>query len=573
MNFTTKTENKIKSQSITQIAFGEVSEYLVKIEFEEECSPAEFSIIWEEDQIDMYGFWCSKSHSMHNLTPDWYMRENESRTATGMPLVCIYNKSEENRLTISLSDPASPTKILAGVVEENACLRFQIDLFSQMCPKMKEYEVTLRFDRRKMPLYKAIMNVRKWWNDLGYSCAYVPNESSLPMYSCWYSFHQRTIPDEIIYECEIAKSLGMDTGIVDDGWQTDDHSRGYAFCGDWKVCESKIPSMQDFVDRVHALGMKFMIWFSVPFVGFESENYERFRGKYLLTRHNVKASVLDPRYPDVRKFLADIYCDYVEKYGWDGLKLDFIDSFRYTEESQPYNEQMDTPSVEEGLQKLLAEATERLRKINPEIMIEFRQSYIGPIVSQYGNLFRVTDCPNDAYFNRLGSLDLRLTSDKIPVHSDMLMWNKKDTDESVMYQLLSIMFAVPQISVRFDNIAETHKALLKNFLSFWREHRDTILNGEIYVEGVDANYTLAKAQKDNQCVAVLYQNSVLKVEKGLTTYAFNSIGKDSIYIENEEDLSYELYDMFGKKYASGVISAGVNRIDVKNCGMASLKSL
>ena len=572
MNFTTKTENKIKSQSITQITFGEISEYLIKIELEEESSPSVYSIVWEEDQIDMYGFWSSKSHSMHNLTPDWYMRENESRTATGMPLVCIYSKSEENRVTISLSDPASPTNILAGVVEENACLRFKIDLFSQMCPKMKEYEVTLRLDRRAIPLSKAIIDTRKWWSELGFNCAYVPKEAALPMYSCWYSFHQRTIPDEILYELEIAKSLGMDTVIVDDGWQTDDNSRGYAFCGDWKVCEKKIPSMQDFVDRVHALGMKFMIWFSVPFVGFESENYERFRGKYLLTRHNVKASVLDPRYPEVRKFLTDIYCDNVSKYGWDGLKLDFIDSFRFTEESQPYNEEMDTPSVEVGLQKLLAEATERLRKINPEILIEFRQSYIGPIVSQYGNLFRVTDCPNDAYFNRIGSLDLRLTSDKIPVHSDMLMWNKKDTDESVMYQLLAIMFCVPQISVRFDNIAESHKALLKNFLSFWREHRHTLLNNDIYVEGMDANYTLAKAQKDNESVAVLYQNSVLRADKGHTTYAINSIGKDGIYVETEEDVSFELYDMFGKKYADGTLKAGVNRLDLKNCGMATIKS-
>lgn len=567
MNFKIQTENKLKMQSITPIKEGEVSEYRIKLEFLEKCSPGVFSIVWEEEQIDMYGFWSSKSYQSHNLTPDWGARTNESKTASGMPLACIYNKANENRLTIALSDPSSPSKISVGVVEENGCLRIQIDLFAQLCAIMDGYEVILRLDRRNIPFYKAVIDTRTWWNDLGYKCAYVPKEARLPMYSCWYSFHQKTIPEEIIYECKIAKELGMDTVIVDDGWQTDDNNRGYAFCGDWRVCESKIPDMKSFVDEIHKLGMKFMLWFSVPFVGFESENYERFRGKYLSTREKMRASVLDPRFPDVREFLVCTYKDNVEKYGYDGLKLDFIDSFSLTDTSSTDYENMDCLSVEEGVQRLLNEALIELKKINPEILIEFRQSYVGPIVSQYGNLFRVTDCPNDAIFNRIGSLDLRLTSDKIPVHSDMLMWNKNDTNESVMYQLLATMFCVPQISVRFDSITEDHKRLLKNYLSFWRANRETILDGEIYVDGVDANYTIGKTKKDGQSVAVLYSDTVYMAEKDVSAYVFNSTGKRGIYIESNEERQYEMYNMFGEKYASGVLTQGVNKISLGNCEM------
>ena len=571
MNFKTVTENKIKSAEITEIKSGEISEYKVRIELLEKCSPSVFSIIWEEEQIDMYGFWSSKSHQSHNLTPDWYMQTNESKTASGMPLICIYNKSNENRVTISLSDPASPVKMAVGVVEENACLRFQIDLFAQLGSAMDVYEVVMRFDRRKIPYYKAITSVRDWWTELGYKCNYVPKEASLPMYSCWYSFHQRTIPEEIIYECKIAKELGMETVIVDDGWQTDDNRRGYAFCGDWRVCETKIPDMKAFVDEIHNIGMKFMLWFSVPFVGFESENYERFKGKYLHTRQRMNASVLDPRFPDVREFLVSTYCYHVKKYGYDGLKLDFIDSFHLTEESSTDYDNMDCLSVEEGLQKLLSEATTELKKINPEILIEFRQSYIGPIVSQYGNLFRVTDCPNDAIFNRIGSLDLRITSDKIPVHSDMLMWNKEDTNEGVMYQLLATMFCVPQISVRFDNITGDHKRLLKAYLDFWRAHHDVIINGEIDVWGVDANYTMARAKKDGQSVSVLYENTVCVLENEDCAYVFNSTGKDGIYIESNEEKAYAIYNIFGEKYKDGKLTKGVNKLPLGNCEMVIIK--
>ena len=53
-------------------------------------------------------------------------------------------------------------------------------------------------------------------------------------------------------------------------------------------------------------------------------------------------------------------------------------------------------------------------------MIEFRQSYIGPAIRKYGNIFRAGDCPADILSNRIHTIDLRLTSGSTAVHSDML---------------------------------------------------------------------------------------------------------------------------------------------------------
>lgn len=565
LKFDVQTENKIKNQTLTKEKSGEVCEYLLKIEFENELSPSLYSLVWEEDQIDMLGFWSSKSSLQHNLTPEWWMRREESKTASGMPLVALYNKKNINRELIALSDTANPSKLQVGVVEEDAKIRFRIDLFDAICPKMSEYSVTIRIDRRAIPVSEAIMSAKEWWG----GDTYVPNEATLPMYSCWYSFHQHTIPSEILEECKIAKALGMDTVIVDDGWQTDDNSRGYAFCGDWKICEKKIPNMQKFVDDIHALGMKIMFWFSVPFVGYKSENYEKFKGKYLYNNDRMNASILDIRFKDVRDFLVSIYVDYVKKYNWDGLKLDFIDSFRLTEDSPTNYEDMDTVSVEVALDRLLNEVTTKLKEINPEILIEFRQSYVGPIVAKYGNMFRVGDCPNDAILNRVHSLNLRLTSGKTAVHSDMLMWNKDETNEAVMYQLLAVMFSVPQISVRFDNITSDHKRLLKNFLSFWRNHRDTIMNGKLTASGIDANYTVAKCEKNGESVTVLYQNVVVCVENS-TEFIFNATGSDYIYLEAEDEREYILYDIFGSEYGKGALKAGISKIALKSCGMVKV---
>lgn len=570
MNFTTETKNQIEKQEIIQTKKGEVSEYLVKIVFKEKCSPEKFTIKWQEPQIDMMGFWGPMNGTDNNITPEWWPRQVNSRTASGLPLFTLYSKANENKVTVALSDPSTPCTLSIGAVEENGCVSVKIDLFSQLTSAIKAYEVTIRIDRRKIPFYDAIKDAREWWDTLGYKCAYVPDNAKLPMYSTWYSFHQKTIPEEILYECKIAKEYGMDTVIVDDGWQTDDNSRGYAFCGDWQVCEKKIPDMKKFVDDVHAIGMKFMIWFSVPFVGSESKNYERFKGKYLRFKGNTGEAVLDPRFKEVRDFLTDVYVSSVEKYGWDGLKLDFIDSFSLTENSPTDFENMDTVSVEEGVQLLLNQAMEKLRKINPEILIEFRQSYIGPAISKYGNMFRVGDCPTDPIYNRINSLKLRLTSKDTAVHSDMIMWNENDTNEGVLYQLLAVMFAVPQISIRFDNITSDHKRLLKNYLSFWRNHRETLLNGELTLLDAEANYSLAQSKNDKESVAVLYQGVVKKAENLENEYVFNSTGYDVIYVDASKERNYEIYDIFGNKYQEGKIPGGVSKLPVKNCEMVRL---
>ena len=92
ITFKTETKNKLKSESITKRVSSACGEYLVKIELENEESPSTYSITWEEDQIDMLGFWSPLSFFSSNITPDWGMRRQDSRTSFGMPVITIFNK-------------------------------------------------------------------------------------------------------------------------------------------------------------------------------------------------------------------------------------------------------------------------------------------------------------------------------------------------------------------------------------------------------------------------------------------------------------------------------------------------
>ena len=98
----------------------------------------------------------------------------------------------------------------------------------------------------------------------------------------------------------------MDTVIIDDGWQTDDNNRGYAYCGDWEVTPTKFPDMREFVDRVHAEGMKVMLWYSVPYIGVHSKAYQKFHDM-LLDSSGKEWFCADPRFKEVRGFLTETY--------------------------------------------------------------------------------------------------------------------------------------------------------------------------------------------------------------------------------------------------------------------------
>ncbi|MBQ7930716.1 MAG: alpha-galactosidase, partial [Clostridia bacterium] len=184
------------------------------------------------------------------------------------------------------------------------------------------------------------------------------------------------------------------------------------------------------MDRLHAMEMKCILWYSVPFVGIYAKNFERFKNRYLRAyRSDGSVMVLDPRFADVREWLVETYVTALREWDLDGFKLDFIDSFSLAEDSSTDYDAMDCPSLEAAVEKLLDEIMTALKAVKPDVMIEFRQSYIGPVMQKYGNILRVGDCAGAALVNRVSSIDLRLLAgdptlhETTAIHSDMLMWD------------------------------------------------------------------------------------------------------------------------------------------------------
>ncbi|NIO10739.1 MAG: alpha-galactosidase, partial [Deltaproteobacteria bacterium] len=236
------------------------------------------------------------------------------------------------RFTFACSDALNQLRLRSYIREEDARIYCSVELFGEKTPALTEYRVQIRIDRRQIPYYTALREISEWWAaQENYAPAPVPDSARMPMYSTWYSFHQNITADEVVNECKLARELGFEAVIVDDGWQTLDSSRGYAFTGDWEP--ERIPDMKSFVDRVHQLGMKFLLWYSVPFIGEKAKNYQRFKEKYLRYWEGQGTHVLDPRYPEVREFIIHTYEKALQDWNLDGFKLDFMGFFTAVEDT------------------------------------------------------------------------------------------------------------------------------------------------------------------------------------------------------------------------------------------------
>jgi alpha-galactosidase len=567
MNYKVNGGNAGAKTNLTEYHDGGIDYLKIDISLKETAVPKREEIVFSIPSIDCHSVFSPAVRYGRSLQPEWAAQVTKSRLAAWAPIHQLVSKSGQNRLLIALSDAAIPAEISTGVCEETAEIICKIALFTAPVSPRKNYSALIRLDMRNIKYYDAVYSAVSWWeSDCGYKQAYIPDAAREPVDSLWYSFHQVLNSEKIIKECENSKALGMETVIVDDGWQCEDNNRGYAYTGDWLLATSKIPDMKALSDSIHQIGMKIMIWYSVPFVGKHSEKFKEFKDMLLNINHEeMNCYSLDPRYKKVRDYLVKTYTDAVKNWNLDGLKLDFIDWFKLYDESIASDPRRDFSSLEDGIDALLREVKEKLSQINPDILIEFRQTYIGPCIRKYGNMLRVTDCPGDAFKNRVDSINLRLTSGDTAIHSDMMMWNTNEPVEAAALQIASCLYCVPQISVLVDKLPEDHKKMLKFYLSFWKQNKDVLLGGKLTAENPEDNFSIAAATLGDSSVITSYSNRLVEV-KTEKFAAVNASGADSLIIKGASGKNYKVLDCCGEEIGSGKLE-NLSEIHVPMSGM------
>ena len=489
-----------------------------------------------------------------------------------MPLYACYGSGGSNRVTFASSESAEPVSIRAGIREEDNRLYFSFGFFGERIAERSRLTVRLRIDARGIFWSDAVTAAADWMSDVsGRQPASVPDSAFAPLYSTWYCFHQDVRQDEIERECTMASRMGMKTIIVDDGWQTDDTNRGYACCGDWNVSSNRFPDIKAHVARVHAMGMKYMLWYSVPFMGEKSVNLERFKGRFLYHDRRLGTYCLDPRFPEVREFLISTYERALREWNIDGVKLDFIDSIAVRGTDPAVAEDYrgrDIKSVEQATERLISDVYKRLSAIKKDVLVEFRQAYIGPSIRTAANMLRVADCPADMQVNRRGVVNLRLTSGGTAVHSDMLEWHPDDTPEAAAKNVLSVMFATVQYSMKLAGMDKRHREMIAHWSQFGVAHLEALQRGRFRAYHPELAYPLLEGESSTERIFGVYAAEVAVVSGALdrSVYVLNATDAASLIVEIPEHASADAYDTYGIRVSTHTYGPGCNRMSVPPSG-------
>ena len=554
---------------------GETEEITIELVADKPMTPPRFDVAIFTPQLDAHHLWHSSNIDIAKLLPEWKSKYTSS-LAQDIPLYTFLNTNNRNRMTIAISEAKRKVVAQIGFREEEALLQGVLKFFVEEEAPISHYKVSILIDKRDQFWADAVRGGMSWIEaNNNFEICRVPDAAFEPLYSTWYQFHQQITDKEIEAECREAVKLGMKTIIVDDGWQTADNNRGYDYCGDWRVAPVRIKDMAAHVKRVQDIGMKYMVWYSVPFIGRYSDAYSRFEGKFLYMR-SKNVGVLDPRFPEVREYICSTYERALREWNLDGFKLDFIDSFTIKGTDPAIAEGYagrDIKSVPEAVDVLMIDVAKRLQAIKPEILIEFRQNYIGPAIRQYGNMLRARDCPGDMQCNRLRIANLRLTSGTTAVHADMLEWNINEKPEVAARHVLSALYGVVQYSVMLRDIPKGQFDMVKHWIDFSQKHRQTLLHSDFRPYHPENCFPILEAESKKERIITVYQEGVV-VKAGTPdrdVYIINATGAEKPVVELQKaPRKVEYYDTYGNVVAGDKLVAGLQRADIPISGYVKL---
>jgi alpha-galactosidase len=431
---------------------------------------------WRLPCVDVTALWTSDTMAGKGIPAAWSGPLPVS-LSRGAPIASLVGTGDVSRCTFA----AAEADVLAagGVFEETGDFRFWVQA---------EGRLTLRVDVSGRHFARCLADLTAWW--LADRTVSIPATARKPAYSTWYSMHQNVTPEAVEEQARLGKELGLDLIIVDDGWMTLDRGRGYGHTGDWEPLS--LPDTAEHVARVHDLGVEYMLWYAIPFIGKESKVWDRFQPYTLARADSLEAMIVDPRYPVVRSYLADQLCRAVEEWGMDGLKIDFVDWFARADAPEAGPE-ADCATVSAGVDKLLGEIRTRITAECPTALVEFRQPYVSPGLWPHVTMLRATDCPLSGLDNRQRTVDVRLAAGPIPVHADMLMWHPAEPAEQVACHLINVLFAVPQISVDLATLTPQQREALVFWLGVFRRYEETLQLGVFEPARPDLGYPLVRA--------------------------------------------------------------------------------
>ena len=138
-----------------------VDEIAIRLEAPEEKHPPKIDVTFSFPQVRMNHVWMDSATDGGRLRPDW-SRWQSNDIAHGIPLACLHDGNNRNRLTMSCSEALRKVDWRMALREENCMVVGGIAFFTAPEAPLKEYEVRIRLDGRDVFWSDAVQESAAW---------------------------------------------------------------------------------------------------------------------------------------------------------------------------------------------------------------------------------------------------------------------------------------------------------------------------------------------------------------------------------------------------------------------------
>ncbi len=436
------------------------------------------SVNWKLPIVDMQGLYmCGNPRAELSYLPYWQFQK-ESCANRGIPFLAFVNKHQQTKFAVGLLDQLTETTFQADLSEITRCYHCKIQKPNSDKPlELMQWTERIFISKRQALWSDILGDYREWVDQQSTSdLMLVPDAAYDPVFCTWTAIHHELSHDWIMRNARLAADIGFKTWLTDDGWFLKEGQFGnYRFVGDWEPEETKFPDFENHVKQVQALGFKYLLWVAPFMIGDDNERSQRY--KHLLTTGQEREEFknLSPKHPETKTQVFKLLSHLVKDFNLDGLKIDFLDSLRANGKAV---EGETAGSFGLNFFNTLKETIDALRIEKPELLIEFRNSYTNLASRAYANLYRSSDVPINPTLNRWQAVMLRLLTPDRAVHLDPALWHPEETDENVALHLINCMVSVPTVSIELDSYPQSHIELLRYWIGFYNQHRDSFINGK-----------------------------------------------------------------------------------------------
>lgn len=494
----------------------------------------------------------------------------------GVPLISLINRVGTNICSLGFLGQQLETEMIAQLSEIDA--RYHIS-FARPIPVLVDGTPTqLSLNSGHVEEFLVDLEQQSWqevarsYGKLALASSKIDPlpvnpEAFEPVFCTWTAIHHDLSEVWCIETASIAFDLGFRTWITDDGWH---HSGGefgnYDDVGGWEPTASKFSDFAAHVKSIQNLGMKYLLWVAPFMLGTDNTDLDR-TGLMLQPGHQgANFEMLDPLQSGVAIHVANLLERLMADYKLDGFKIDFIDSVsaqKFLQSSASSGQAM-MDALELALRPLVEE--------NPNLLIEFRNSYANLAMQSFGNLYRSSDLPVNFFLNRWQATMLRILNPGRAVVTDPMLWPMDESVENVAVHLINGLSAVPMVSIDLMKYPAEHLSVIRHWIEFYRSRKKTLAFGDFSPSLRGSKIPQTSFCQPTHEVIALYDQVPVAIRGEAWTEILNASEANRVLLlePTASEWRYSKFGPMGELVGEGRLPAGIRDLEIPVGGRIEL---